>query len=169
MDLSNLGGAEFIGACTGLNLAFASWTNFQDKIRYAERKYADRLRSAVLTLTDSGEHRIEKLCLCLIMKPLARANKALWYFCYVMAVLAAIAGMAGLYFNSGCPWDAFLLLPTVLYLGWTYFALFILLVWIAVLRRFFGFVTSAQMEQQLDALVASEANSATTLSNPPQE
>jgi hypothetical protein len=69
------------------------------------------------------------------LKPLRWLHEWGWRIIFGLAVIGTISGMVMLYARLSCPFDFFLLLPTVAHLLWSWITLAILSAWVSVMKR----------------------------------
>jgi hypothetical protein len=146
------GGPHFIALCTGINLVLISWTEFQKKVQYAEHLFAGKLTAAAASNADKQNTQLKKT-LCVVMPLIISISKSIWRTTYLLTVALTVAGIGMLYFDAKCRYDYLLLLPTLVYLAWTYFALLIVTIWIWIVQFVLKRIDSPNVEKAVQSFI----------------
>lgn len=125
----NKGGSDFVEFCIGINIVQIGWKEFQNKVRYADRRCAKMVDETVMGMRDESSRRWVRVIIEFITSPFR--SGFLWRVNYFFTVLSVVAGACMLYLNSFCPHDYLLLMPAFLYVALTYSGLIV--TWVALL------------------------------------
>ena len=135
-----LGGGHFIEVATGINVALISWQAFRERVQSAERRLEAKINSVAASAEDIDQDRYRGL-IYEVLLPVLRMRTWGSCFVYALAIVAAIAGGALLYFGKSSPYVLWFLLPTALQLVVSWFTLGFMIFWMWLMRkglRFFG-------------------------------
>jgi hypothetical protein len=150
--LSTFGGPHFIAICTGINLVLISWSEFQKKVQYAEHLISGKLTAAAASTADEQKTQHKKF-LCVVMPIFTGISNWIWRGTYLVTIAFTIAGIAMLYYDVKWRYDYLLLLPTFVYLVWTYFTLIFMNGWILFVGFFLKKVNSPNVEKAVQDFI----------------
>ena len=80
-------------------------------------------------------------------------SKIIWRATYFLTIILTVAGVVMLYLDEKCRYDYLLLLPTFVYLAWTYFALLLVTAWIWVVEFFLKRLASPNVEKAVQNFI----------------
>lgn len=132
--------------CTGINLILVSWPEFQKKVKYAEHLFNQKLVAATVTVADEQRSQHQRF-LCIILPTLTGYSRNVWRATYACSLITAIFGIALLYFDWKFKYDYLLLLPTTIYLLWTYAVLLIIIGWIWIVKSLLKLINSPNTDK----------------------